>query len=99
MSWISADIGVYEPEGLSWLSQKAWDVEVARVSFVSLLNSADQVTSTLLLAAATKESGMWLHAVPVPSLGTQLDTSVYGLPLHCKLEHQSVSRINVDVAV
>ena len=43
------------------------------MSFVSLLNSVDQVTSARLLAAATKESGMWLHAVPVPSLGTQLD--------------------------
>ena len=43
-----------------------------QASFVSLLNSADQVTGARLLAAATKESGMWLHAVPLPSLGTQL---------------------------
>ena len=43
------------------------------MSFVNLFNSANQVTRARLLAAATKESRMWLHAVPVPSLGTQLD--------------------------
>ena len=43
------------------------------MSLVSLLNSVDQVTRARLLAAASKESGTWLHAVPVPSLGTQLD--------------------------
>ena len=73
LSWSLAHIGVCEPEGLSRLSQKAWDIEAARVSFISLLNSAEQVTRARLLAAASKESGMWLHAVPVPSLGTQLN--------------------------
>ena len=43
------------------------------MSFVSLVNSVDQVTRARLLATATKESGMLLLAVPVPSLGTQLN--------------------------
>ena len=73
LSWSSAHISVCEPEGLSRLSHKTWDVEAARMSFVNLLNSVDQVTRASLLAAATKEIRMWLHAVPVPSLGTQLD--------------------------
>jgi len=55
------------------LCKKAWNIEAARASFVNLMNSADQVTRAHLLAAATKESRMWLHAVPVTSLGTQLD--------------------------
>ena len=69
VSWSSAYIGVCKPKGLSRLRQNAWDVEAPRVSFVSLLNSVDQVTRVRLLAAATKENRIWLHAVPVPSFG------------------------------
>ena len=46
---------------------------MARVSFASLMNRADQVARARLLAAVNKESGTWLHAVPAPSLETQLD--------------------------
>ena len=99
LSWSSVHIGVCEREGLSRLSHKAWDIEAARVSFVSMLYSVDQVTRSGLWAAATKVSGMWLHAVPVPYLGTQLDPESLRLQLHSELEHQSVSGINVDAAV
>ena len=43
------------------------------MSFASLINVADEVARAHLLTAATKESGTWLHTVPVPSLGFQLD--------------------------
>ena len=57
-------------------AKKARNVEAAKVSFASLMNGGDQVTRTHILAATTKESRSWLHAVPVPFLGTQLDPIV-----------------------
>ena len=53
-------------------SQKDWDIPLATVIKEQLLNEADQVGRARLLAANCKESGVWLNAVPVPSLGTQL---------------------------
>jgi len=56
-TWSLVYAGAGEHKGLSRLSQKAWDVEAARVSFASLMNGADQVSKARLLSAATKESG------------------------------------------
>ena len=42
---------------LDWLSQKAWDAEAARVSFVSLLNSADQVIKPVFWPQPLKKAG------------------------------------------
>ena len=33
----------------------------------------DQIDMARILAANAQESGQWLHAIPVPSLGTKLD--------------------------
>ena len=54
-------------------SQKSWDSPLMEISRENLLLVADQVSRARLLAAARKESGAWLNALPVPSLGTQLD--------------------------
>ena len=58
-------------------SQKSWDVPLMRAKREGLLREADQVARARLLAAAHKESGAWLNAIPVPSLGTQLDPEVF----------------------
>ena len=57
-------------------SQKEWDMPCVRTVFDGLLGDADQVGRARLLAAACQESGAWLHAVPVPSLGTALSPDV-----------------------
>merc|ERR1711942_620309 len=38
----------------------------------SLLDEANQYSKARLLASAQAESGSWISAIPVPSLGTQL---------------------------
>lgn len=53
--------------------QRTWDGPLARASFEGLLEGADQISRARLLAASSRESGLWLHALPVPSLGTLLD--------------------------
>ena len=42
--------------------------------FETLLEQSNQVERAKLLASAESESGMWLQAIQVQSLGTQLDT-------------------------
>ena len=49
-------------------SQKSWDSPLMEISRENLLLVADQVSRARLLAAARKESGAWLNALPVPSL-------------------------------
>ena len=58
------------PTGNDSFLQRAWDAP--RVSAVAdnLLNSApDAISRARLLATSTKESGAWLHALPISSLG------------------------------
>lgn len=57
-------------------SQKDWDIPLVSLSRDRLLAEADQVTRARLLAAGRKESGAWLNAVPIPSVGTLLDPEV-----------------------
>ena len=38
-----------------------------------LMERADQISRARLLIAACSESGLWLHALPTPALGTLLD--------------------------
>ena len=59
-------------EGVVW--QKSWDNVCASVLAEQLLDEAsDDVSRARLLAVATKESGAWLHALPVSSLGLRMD--------------------------
>jgi len=56
--------------------QKEWDLPVATSTLKRLVATADQVARARLLAASCRESGVWLNAIPVPSLGTELDPDV-----------------------
>ena len=60
-------------EGQDKSKQKVWDLPLVERTLNGLLAAADQTVRARLLAASCRESGLWLHAVPVPSLGTQLD--------------------------
>ena len=61
------------PTGDSISQQKAWDDAVCSQEFNNLINSGHQVDSARLLAAASPHSGAWLHALPLPQLGLNLD--------------------------
>ena len=65
--------------------QKSWDLPLAKVTQERLLAEVDQVGRARLLAAACSESGAWLNAIPVPSLGTQLDPEVLRVAVALRL--------------
>ena len=63
-----------EPQDTGKAKQKAWDTISSDLIAANLLRDAEsQVSRARLLAAARPESGVWLHAIPIPSVGTHLD--------------------------
>ena len=69
-------------------SQKAWNMPCALVVRDKVLDEADQVSRARLLAAGCRESGVWLEADPVLSLGTQLDPEVLRIGIALRLGAQ-----------
>jgi len=65
--------GAVLTEGSDLGKQKTWDLPLVERAHERLLESADQVTRARILASSCRESGLWLHAHPIPSLGTLLD--------------------------
>lgn len=61
--------------------QKCWDLPLVKRSWEEMLRGADQVSRARCLAAAQKESGAWLNALPVPSLGTLLDSESFRIAI------------------
>ena len=53
--------------------QKAWDLPIVKKNCDNMLLEADQLSRARLLATAQKESGAWLNALPVSSLGSLVD--------------------------
>ena len=60
-------------DGANVNRQASWDAPLAESSAAGLLEGADQLSRARLLASARRESGLWLHALPAPTLGTLLD--------------------------
>ena len=54
--------------------------------FETLLEQSNQVERARLLAAGESESGIWLQAIPVSSLGTQLDADTLTLSVALRIE-------------
>ena len=57
--------------------QKGWDLPIVERRREEMLRQADQMSRARLLATAQKESGAWLNALPVSSLGTLLDSESF----------------------
>ena len=97
--------GEQPPEGASAMHQ---DDPTTRAVAEQLLEEAnDDVNWARLLASATKESGAWLHALPVASLGLRMDDDTIriavglrlGVPIcgphtccHCGVEVDTMGR-------
>ena len=69
-SWRGASSGASLPDDPR--RQKAWDLPIVKKNWDNMLLEADQVSRARLMATAQKESGAWLNALPVSSLGTLL---------------------------
>ena len=65
--------GLEHPKGENVTKQRDWDDAVSKSEFLNLHNSAHQVDSARLLAAASPHTGAWLQALPLPQLGLHLD--------------------------
>ena len=77
--------------------QKAWDLPKMQLVAQGLLASADSPSSRArLLAASTPESGKWLNAFPISSIGLRMDNSTIriavGLRLGVPLCHSHTCR-------
>ena len=70
--WKATGNGLVEPNGELVFRQKAWDNPLIESIQEHLLSNADQFARARLLASFRPESGAWISAIPVPSLGTQL---------------------------
>ena len=78
------------PTGENSHLQRAWDKPKVDATFKRLLNDAqDPSTRARLLAVSTKESGAWLNAPPLSTIGLRMDNDTIriavGLRLGAKL--------------
>lgn len=61
--------------------QRTWDVPLCESVAAGLLERADQISRSRILAANSRESGLWLHALPTPALGTLLDPESFRIAI------------------
>ena len=73
------------PSGQDSHRQKAWDSPRVKAVMESLLSQATPETKGRLLAAQRKESGAWLSAPPVSSLGMRIEDEVVRIAVGLRL--------------
>ena len=84
--WWSKDLDIPLPSGPASHRQKAWDAHRVSATADTLLKQApNAVTCFRLLAASAKESGAWLNALPISSLGLWMDNNTVRVAVGLRL--------------
>ena len=69
--------GTDRPTAEFSLKQRSWDKPVCKAKFKTHLEESNLIERARWPATAESESGIRLQAIPVPSLGTQLDIDTF----------------------
>ena len=88
-SWRGASGDAPLPDDLS--RQKAWDLPIVERNWENMLHVTYQVSRARLLAMAQRESGAWLNALLVSSLGTMQDSGSFRVAI--------ALRVGADVCI
>ena len=74
------------PNGIAAHHQKLWDsLRLSSMADTLLKNTTDQLNRARLLAATCKESGAWLNALPITSLGLRMDDTTIRISMGLRL--------------
>ena len=65
--------------------QAAWDIPCLTKRLADLLDDTDVIAKARLLASSTKESGSWLHALPLSCVGNHLDDASFKAAIASRL--------------
>ena len=72
--------------GVAAHHQKSWDsLRLFSMADTLLKNTTDELNRARLLAASCKESGAWLNALPITSLGLRMDDTTIRISMGLRL--------------